>query len=145
MHYPLLRLQHSSLAIRNLRSARDKLCKAMSVCFLHDTAEAWKQGYRLVSFLAWYSFLHHWDGLNEALVKRQWRLISFPAGTFASVWWGPVIKPVKHLFHLTVHPQVWCMTCELHECLPRTIRYVKSKSSVTLQTIEQTYLQVVTQ
>ena len=54
-----------------------------------NAAETWQRGYKLVSFVAWHSFLHYRAGLDKARTKRwcstSWQLTSHPGWPLA---WG---------------------------------------------------------
>ena len=89
-------------------------CFQYEICVVQERniAKAWKQGYECPLS----STIQPFSTIGMASTKRWW---SNDKSGFRSqqvtmyLWWGPVIKPVKHLLHLTVHPQVWCMTFEL--------------------------------
>ena len=127
-------IKDSHTPVRSL--VRSVLHLQHEICILQpiNTAGTWQRGNESVHFLAWYSFLHCWAGLNEAQMKWQswsiwsWRtILSMNPYTLAitfTPWVGTctgIVKPFKHL--LTAHPnfsEVWAAS--VHGRLPGTIR-----------------------
>ena len=87
------------------------------LCNASKQQTLWKQQcYELVRFLARYSFLHSWAGLDEVRVKRRYRLIWYTlAANFASRVGAcaGIVEPFKHLLCVTAHPQILALVNEL--------------------------------
>ena len=79
-----------------------------------NDAETWQWGYKLVCFVAWYSFLYCRAGLNEARKKRRCKSIWYPLAANFTSGVGPytgIVEPFKLILCVTTHPQF--LTLEL--------------------------------
>ena len=89
-HTPVRGLVHNILRLQ----PKIRLLQAM------NAVETWQQDYRSAHFVARYSFLHHWPGLDKAWAKWQCKSIWYLlAANFASGVGpcGGIVEPFKHL------------------------------------------------